>query len=99
MGGVRGIYTPLVYCWCREFELDEHAAQDVAQEVFLAVLKGIKRFCRRPDATLCGWLWTVTRHEILDSLRRGDARANGREVPLPMDFADTCASRIRTTRT
>lgn len=66
------LYTPLVYAWCRQAGLQPHDAADVVQEVFRALLRGLKQFRRdRPGDSFRGWLWTITRHKILDHRRAG----------------------------
>ena len=52
--------------------------EDVGQEVFLAVHRGIGRFDpSRPNATFRGWLWTITRNAVLQWRRRGEHPAAG----------------------
>jgi RNA polymerase sigma-70 factor, ECF subfamily len=65
------VYTPLVYQWCRHGNLQEDDAADVAQEVFVAVARGIGDFRReRAGGSFRGWLWMITRNKIRDSVRR-----------------------------
>lgn len=65
------LYAPLVYGWCRKRGLQQADAEDVAQEVFRAVLARIGTFRReRPGDTFRGWLWTITWHKLGDYLRR-----------------------------
>jgi RNA polymerase sigma-70 factor (ECF subfamily) len=46
-----GLYTPLVYHWCARWQGTGADADDVVQEVFLAVAAGIEKFQRpRPAA-------------------------------------------------
>jgi len=74
------VYTPWVYQWCRHCGLQAADAADVAQEVFVAVARGITDF-RRDSAggSFRGWLWTITRNKIRDSARRrhGSPQAQG----------------------
>jgi RNA polymerase sigma-70 factor (ECF subfamily) len=66
-----GLYSPLVYRWCRQASLQAADAADVGQEVFGAVARKITDFRRdRPGATFRGWLRTITRNKILDHRRR-----------------------------
>lgn len=59
------IYSPLVYRWARQSNLQEFDAADVLQNVFLAVLKGIQRFHHEHEGdTFRGWLRTITRNEV-----------------------------------
>jgi RNA polymerase sigma-70 factor (ECF subfamily) len=65
------IYGPTVYAWCRRAGLNESDVADVAQNVFAAVFRSIKQFRREgPRDTFRGWLWKITRNEVLMLLRR-----------------------------
>ena len=60
------LYRPLVEFWCRRAGLNPADAEDVAQEVFLAVVSGIERFRReREGDTFRGWLRGIARHKVL----------------------------------
>lgn len=55
-------------------------AQDVVQNVFLAVASDIQRFDRaRVSDSFRGWLWTICRHKVLDHFRekKHEAFASG----------------------
>ena len=74
------LYTPLVYSWCRRYELPAEDSADVIQEVFRAVYSGIERFrSDRPGDTFRGWLWTITKNKVRDHFRsrRGLPEAKG----------------------
>ena len=74
------LYSPMVYSWCRRFEVATEDAKDVLQEVFRAVHSGIARFRGdRPGDSFRGWLWTITRNKIRDHCRarQGQAKAEG----------------------
>ena len=45
-------------------------AQDVAQEVFVRVWRGIGRFTHRRDATFSTWVFQIARHACIDVFRR-----------------------------
>jgi RNA polymerase sigma-70 factor (ECF subfamily) len=65
------LYAPLVYSWCRRWDLNEHDIADVFQEVFLAVATHIGTFRKdRASDTFRGWLRTITRNKVLDHFRR-----------------------------
>jgi RNA polymerase sigma-70 factor, ECF subfamily len=89
------LYGPLVESWCRRAGLSATARADVGQEVFLAVYRGIAAFDpARPHATFRGWLWTITRHAVLQWLRRrapeppGGSTALARLAEIPDPWAD-----------
>jgi RNA polymerase sigma-70 factor (ECF subfamily) len=65
------LYTPLVTAWCARGGVRGQDADDVGQEVFQAVAAGLAAFHRdRPGDTFRGWLCGITRHKLLDHLRR-----------------------------
>lgn len=87
------LYGPLVVAWARRTGLDNAAAEDIAQEVFLSVHRSIDQFDPTlPNATFRGWLWRITRNAVLQSMRkpyleaRGGSTANARlaEIPDPL---------------
>jgi RNA polymerase sigma-70 factor (ECF subfamily) len=65
------LYGPMVYAWCRKAGLNEAEVADVSQNVFLSVFRGVKQFRREgPRDSFRGWLWRITRNEVLMLLRR-----------------------------
>ncbi len=73
------LYTPLVYRWARQCDLQACDAADVVQEVFLAVARNIDSFRRDgPHASFRGWLWTITRNQVRLHYRRGKERPDAR---------------------
>lgn len=95
LGGVRAddpqawnrlvaIYSPLVYHWCRGWQLHAHDAADVVQEVFQSVAVSMRSFRKsQPGDTFRGWLRTITRNKVYDHFRRTGrqpAAAGGTEI-------------------
>jgi len=69
------LYGPLVYYWCRRYQLPPEDAADVFQEVFSAALQGIASFRRQAgQGRFRGWLWVIARNKILDHFRGRDCR-------------------------
>lgn len=65
------LYGPLVFQWCRRFDLLAEDAADLSQEVFRAVFQHIGDFRRdREGDSFRGWLWTITRNKGRDYFRR-----------------------------
>ena len=77
-----GLYTPLVCHWCARWQVTGADADDVVQDVFLAVAAGIEKFQRpgqdSPSAatggeakgTFRGWLGAITRNKLRDFYER-----------------------------
>lgn len=83
-----GLYGPLVRYWCQRWGSTEDDAQDVAQDVFLAVSRGLADFERQRAGSFRGWVRAITRHKFLDHQRRHqrqpDAGAGGTEAQIRM---------------
>jgi RNA polymerase sigma-70 factor (ECF subfamily) len=98
------LYAGLVYYWCRSAGLSPEDAEDVGQQVFLSVSRGIASFRRdRPDDSFRGWLRVITRSRIADHFRNNSVReiAFGGEqrltdsVASPMSDSDCIEQRAR----
>jgi RNA polymerase sigma-70 factor (ECF subfamily) len=103
------LYAPLVARWCGLRGVRGQDADDVQQEVFQAVAKGLDGFRReRSGDTFRGWLRGITRNKILDHYRRGargaaaqggtDAHRQLQQVadePLPEDTEDDLSGLYR----
>ena len=70
------LYYPLVCRWCASKGLQPHDCVDVAQEVFVAVAKNIRRFRRETQRdSFCAWLRTITMRKMSDYWRRQERQA------------------------
>jgi RNA polymerase sigma-70 factor (ECF subfamily) len=59
------LYTPLIYGYCRNRNLQDADAADVAQEVMRAVARRMPDFEYQPDkGAFRSWLFTVTRSKL-----------------------------------
>ncbi|QDV26275.1 RNA polymerase sigma factor [Aureliella helgolandensis] len=68
------LYSPLVAFWCRKQTVGESEINDAVQEVFFSVSRSIDDYRpRESGGGFRAWLWTITRHKIIDAKRR-DAR-------------------------
>jgi RNA polymerase sigma-70 factor (ECF subfamily) len=65
------LYGPLVYHWCRRWDLRDQDIADILQDVFQAVAAHIGTFRKERDSdTFRGWLRTIARNKIQDYFRR-----------------------------
>jgi RNA polymerase sigma-70 factor, ECF subfamily len=74
------LYSPVVYQWCRQYDVTRDDAPDLIQEVFSAVALHIGGFQRsRPGDSFTAWLRTITHNKVRNysSRRRGRAVAQG----------------------
>ncbi len=66
-----GLYGPLVYRWLRRWDLPEHEAADVFQDVFGALAGHIAGFRKeKAGDTFRGWLHRITDNKVRDHLRK-----------------------------
>lgn len=64
------LFRPVVVAWCRGAGLSQDVAEDLTQEVFLAVATHIGHFRReKPADSFRGWLWRITQNKIRDHFR------------------------------
>lgn len=68
------VYGPLVYRWCLRKGLKPEQAEDVGQEVFLAVSRNLANY---QHETFRGWLWTITERKIIDYRKKNQDIHNG----------------------
>jgi RNA polymerase sigma factor (sigma-70 family) len=78
----------LVYAICRK-ALDEQAAKEVTQDVFLSAWRGRMQF-DPAKGTLAGWLVGITKRRIIDHLR-SERRHAERRTDEQTDAADHTA--------
>lgn len=71
------LYGPLVYQWCRRWQLAPEDAADISQDVFQAVSLHVAGFRRDSAAhSFRAWLWTITRNKMRDHFRRRQHEAD-----------------------
>ena len=61
-------YSTPLYTYLLQMVIDEKAAEDLIQDVFLAAWKGAARF--RGDASLKTWLYQIAHHQAVSWLRK-----------------------------
>jgi RNA polymerase sigma-70 factor (ECF subfamily) len=65
------VYSPIIYVWCRQFDLQPADALDVSQQVFHAVNRSISTFSYgNGKGSFRGWLWTITRNLVRNHVTR-----------------------------
>src|SRR6516225_8152104 len=88
------LYAPLVFHWCRRWNLAETDVADILQEVFQAVFIHVADFGKeRQGDSFRGWLRRITRNKLLDHFRRlgrdprgvggSDAQTRLTQLPFP----------------
>ena len=76
------LYAGLVYYWIRDVELSPEHAEDVSQQVFMAVIQNLKTFQRtKPADSFRAWIRIITRSKIADHFRKN----TGVEIALGGD--------------
>jgi RNA polymerase sigma-70 factor (ECF subfamily) len=71
------LYGPIVYHRAR-LALDEHAANDVLQEVFRSVAQSLRRFEKQhATGSFRSWLKTITQNKIHDYIRKEKGQPRG----------------------
>jgi RNA polymerase sigma-70 factor (ECF subfamily) len=65
------LYAPMVYRWCRRWDLRDQDIADILQDVFQAVATHIATFRKEhPGDTFRGWLRTIAHSKVQDHFRR-----------------------------
>jgi RNA polymerase sigma-70 factor (ECF subfamily) len=71
---MQGIYLPLIQRWLRRAPGLRDEADDLAQEVFLVVIRELPRFERRREGSFRAWLRTITENKARTYCKRRDRR-------------------------
>jgi RNA polymerase sigma-70 factor, ECF subfamily len=64
------LYRPLVLSWCLRGGVSQADADDLLQEVWVAVAAGVDQFRRQGEGSFRSWIRGITRHKLLDYYRR-----------------------------
>lgn len=80
-------YSRLVYWAVYRVLNEQESTEDVAQNVFIAVLKNMDTAASLPEAQLKGWLYRISVNAALDWKRRGSHELLSDE-PLGPEVAD-----------
>ncbi len=99
------LYGPLVFHWCRRWDLQEEDIADIFQEVFQVLATHIGDFRKEKKGdTFRGWVRILTRNKVMDHFRRQrrepggvggtDAQIRLSQLPAPaVDEEDTLADK------
>ncbi len=68
------------------YKIPETDIEDVTQEIFISMVKGLKRF--KGQSSLKTWLRTITNHKIADYYRKRKNRAISQGDEQVMDYLD-----------
>jgi RNA polymerase sigma-70 factor (ECF subfamily) len=72
------LYAPLLYRWCRRWDLPDQEIADVLQDVFEAVTTHIASFRKERDTdTFHGWLRTIAQNKVRDHYRKAGREPTG----------------------
>ena len=71
---LQGIYLPLVKRWLRRMPGLDDEADDLAQEVFVVVIRELPRFERRREGSFRAWLRTITANKARNHCKQRDRR-------------------------
>ena len=70
-------YSPLIYGWCRRWNLQPADAEEVTQNVLLKLVAKLGGFRYDPSRSFRAWLKTLTHHAWVDYLESLKARGLG----------------------
>ena len=70
------LYSPLIFHWCRRWNLRHVDAENLRQDVMLAIYNGISRFSNGESSTFRGWIWTIAYRKYVDFVRRAQGQPN-----------------------
>ena len=84
-----GIYTPLIFGFCRGRGLSETDAADVAQDALKAISEAIPRFHYEPQrSSLRNWLFTIVRSKLNNFLTSQARRPESASETTLQRFAE-----------
>lgn len=63
---IDGLYSPMIVKWCRRWRMQPHDAEDITQDVLASAFRKLGTFDRRTHGSFRSWLYTITRHRVID---------------------------------
>lgn len=89
-----GIYGPVVYRVARRRGLQAADAENLVQEVLLAVAQSVSQWIERDDrGSFHAWLLRIAHNEVVDMLSRPATRALGQDGELGQKLLDAVSVR------
>ena len=89
------LYWRVVYGYAMRLGLNPTDAQDIVQEVFIAVLRRLPALqYDRSRGRFLSWMKKVTRHKVIDAYRRRQARVEGGVQVEPRDGEGDALDRV-----
>src|SRR5436190_20066880 len=85
-------YGRHIYRWCRQWNLQDADAEDVAQDILLKLARKLRDFAYDPRSSFRGWLKTVAHHTWLDFVE-GQRRTRAVSNDQIMDLLQSVAAR------
>jgi RNA polymerase sigma-70 factor (ECF subfamily) len=85
-------YGRHIYRWCRQWNLQDADAEDVAQDILLKLARKLRDFKYDPSSSFRGWLKTVAHHTWLDFVD-GQHRAHSIANDQIMDLLQSVEAR------
>lgn len=71
------LYGRMIFGYALHYNLNHAEAEDIVQEVVIKVFRQIRSFDYSPErGRFRGWLKTVTKHAVIDFVRRRERRRN-----------------------
>jgi len=81
-------YGPLIYGWCRQWQMQPADAEDIAQSVLLRLAHHLRTFSYDPSRRFRGLLRTLTHHawsDFVEGWRRGVPGSGDSDVAAVLD--------------
>jgi RNA polymerase sigma-70 factor (ECF subfamily) len=81
-------YGPLIYSWCRHWQVQQADAEDVAQEVLLKLAVQLRTFTYDPSRRFRGFLRTIAHHawsDLIKGWRRAGPASGDSAVAAVLD--------------
>ena len=82
------LYGAQVYNFCCRMTNNTHDAEDIAQDVFIKIYGGIKKFKHRGEGSFRRWVYTVANNACTDALRKKKSRIRPDSLDAAIETED-----------